>query len=149
MHASDTPCLPSRSALSSGQFGIRNGSINHGGPSTDPFPEGRDRQFQTSLARNGWMSALRSQGLWTASISTFAERHSAYHFEAGFNECFNLGTRGMETAEQVAAVARDWLARNGQRRTGSSMSTSGTPTPPTGRPPRSATPSMTVGSRRG
>ena len=115
VHASDTPCLPSRSALCSGQFGIRNGSINHGGPSTDPFPEGRDRQFQTSLARNGWMSALRAQGVWTASISTFAERHSAYHFEAGFNECFNLGTRGMETAEQVSAVARDWLARNGQR----------------------------------
>jgi arylsulfatase A-like enzyme len=115
VHASDTPCLPSRSALCSGQFGIRNGSINHGGPSTDPFPEGRDRQFQTSLARNGWMSALRAQGVWTASISTFAERHSAYHFEAGFNECFNLGTRGMETAEQVSAVAREWLARNGQR----------------------------------
>jgi choline-sulfatase len=115
VHASDTPCLPSRSALCSGQFGIRNGSINHGGPSTDPFPEGRDRQFQTSLARNGWMSVLRSEGFWTASISTFAERHSAYHFEAGFNECFNLGTRGMETAEQVSAVARDWLARNGQR----------------------------------
>ena len=26
-------------------------------------------------------------GFWTASISTFAERHSAYHFDAGFNEC--------------------------------------------------------------
>ncbi|MGO8870043.1 MAG: sulfatase [Acidimicrobiales bacterium] len=115
VHASDTPCLPSRSALCSGQFGIRNGSINHGGPSTDPFPEGRDRQFQTALARTSWMSALRAQGVWTASISTFAERHSAYHFEAGFNECFNLGTRGLETADQVAEVARDWLARNAQR----------------------------------
>ena len=115
VHASDTPCLPSRSALSSGQFGIRNGSINHGGPATDPFPEGRNRQFQTALARSSWMSALRAQGVWTTSISTFAERHSAYHFEAGFNECFNLGTRGLETAEQVAAVARDWLARNARR----------------------------------
>ena len=115
VHASDTPCLPSRSALSSGQFGIRNGSINHGGPATDPFPEGRDRQFQTALARTGWMSALRAQGVWTASISTFAERHSAYHFEAGFNECFNLGTRGLETADQVSTVARDWLARNAHR----------------------------------
>ncbi len=115
VHASDTPCLPSRSALSSGQFGIRNGSINHGGPSTDPFPEGRDRQFQTALARHSWMNPLREIGMWTASISTFAERHSAYHFEAGFNECFNLGTRGLETADQVAPVARDWLARNGSR----------------------------------
>ena len=56
-----------------------------------------------------------TSGSWTASISTFAERHSAYHFDAGFNECVNLGTRGMETADQVAAVARAWLARNARR----------------------------------
>ncbi len=61
------------------------------------------------------MGALRDVGFWTASISTFAERHSAYHFNAGFNECHNLGTRGLETADQVAAVACDWLARHGRR----------------------------------
>jgi arylsulfatase A-like enzyme len=115
VYASDTPCLPSRTALSTGQFGIRNGAINHGGEATDPFPEGAARRFQTAAARHSWMSALREVGFWTASISTFAERHSAYHFEAGFNECHNLGTRGLETADQVAAVARDWLGRNGQR----------------------------------
>lgn len=115
LHASDTPCLPSRTALSTGQFGIRSGAVNHGGVGTDPFPEGRERRFQTAAARHSWMSALRDVGVFTASISTFAERHSAYHFDAGFNECFNLGTRGMETADQVAAVARDWLARNGPR----------------------------------
>ncbi len=115
VHASDTPCLPSRTALSSGQFGIRNGAVNHGGAGTDPFPEGPGRRFQTAAARHSWMSALRDVGVWTASISTFAERHSAYHFDAGFNECFNLGTRGMETADQVAEVASDWLVRNGRR----------------------------------
>ena len=115
VHASDTPCLPSRSALSSGQFGIRNGSINHGGVATDPFPEGRTRRFQTAAARHSWMSALRDVGVFTASISTFAERHSAYHFDAGFNECFNLGTRGMETADQVARLADQWLERNADR----------------------------------
>jgi choline-sulfatase len=115
VYASDTPCLPSRSALSSGQFGIRNGAINHGGVATDPFPEGRHRRFQTAAARHSWMSALRDVGVWTASISTFAERHSAYHFDAGFNECYNLGTRGLETADQVATVVRSWLDRNGHR----------------------------------
>jgi arylsulfatase A-like enzyme len=114
-HASDTPCLPSRSALSTGQFGIRNGAVNHGGPATDLFPEGERRGFRTRAAAHSWMAPLRDLGLWTTSISTFAERHSAYHFDAGFNECINLGTRGLETAEQVAAVARDWLARNGSR----------------------------------
>jgi arylsulfatase A-like enzyme len=115
VYASDTPCLPSRTALCAGQFGIRNGAVTHGGVRTDPFPEDRDRSFQTAAARYSWMSALRDVGVLTASISTFTERHSAYHFDAGFNECFNLGTRGMETADQVAEAARQWLERHAQR----------------------------------
>ena len=79
---------------------------------TDPFPEGRSRGFRTRAATDGWMAPLRDLGWWTASISTFAERHSAYHFDAGFNECVNLGAKGMETAEEVAAAAEEWLARN-------------------------------------
>ena len=31
VYASDVPCLPSRTALISGMFGIRNGVVNHGG----------------------------------------------------------------------------------------------------------------------
>ena len=61
------------------------------------------------------MAPLRDLGWWTASISTFAERHSAYHFDAGFNECINIGSRGLETADEVAAVAEEWLARNAWR----------------------------------
>ena len=116
VHASDTPCLPSRSALSTGQFGIRNGAVNHGGPATDLFPEGPARGFRTAAAAHSWMAPLRDLGMWTTSISTFAERHSAYHFDAGFNECVNLGTRGLETADQVEAAAREWLVRNAHRR---------------------------------
>jgi len=115
VHASDTPCLPSRSALSTGQFGIRNGAVNHGGTGTDLVPEGARRGFRTEAATHSWMAPLRDLGMWTTSISTFAERHSAYHFDAGFNECLNLGTRGIETADQVVAVAHDWLLRNGHR----------------------------------
>jgi choline-sulfatase len=115
VHASDTPCLPSRSALSSGRFGIRTGAVNHGGVATDPFPEGRRRGFRTRAAGDGWLAPLRALGWWTASISTFAERHSAYHFDAGFNECVNLGTNGMETADEVAAAAEVWLAANAGR----------------------------------
>ena len=115
VHASDTPCLPSRTALSTGRFGIRTGVVNHGGTSTDPFPEGDRRGMRTLAAATSWMAPLRALGMWTASISTFAERHSAYHFEAGFNECVNLGSGGMETADEVAAVAEEWLARNAWR----------------------------------
>ena len=115
VYASDTPCLPSRTALSSGRFGTNNGVVGHGGTSADPFSEGADRGFRSSMALRTWAASMQGAGMWTASISTFPERHSAFHFLAGFNESFNLGTRGIETADQVSEVARDWLRRNGHR----------------------------------
>ena len=39
-YVSDAPCLPSRTALWSGRFGIHNGVINHGGVAAEPFIEG-------------------------------------------------------------------------------------------------------------
>ena len=50
VYASDTPCLPSRTALTTGQFGIRSGTVNHGGVGTDPFLEGDQRGFRTAAA---------------------------------------------------------------------------------------------------
>ena len=35
VYASDVPCLPSRTALITGAFGIRNGVVNHGGAAAD------------------------------------------------------------------------------------------------------------------
>ena len=114
VYASDTPCLPSRSALISGRFGIRNGVINHGGAAADPLTEGRTRKFQTRLAETSWPRIMRGAGMSSATISTFGERHSAYHWYAGFNEVYNLGLMGYETADQVSQVAIDWLRRNGR-----------------------------------
>lgn len=37
VYASDVPCLPSRTALVTGTFGIRNGVNNHGGAAADPL----------------------------------------------------------------------------------------------------------------
>lgn len=114
VHASDVPCLPSRSALLTGQFGIHNGVVNHGGTDADPVLEGASREFWSSLQINSFPSQLKRAGLRTASVSSFAQRHSAFHWYAGLDEAYNVGKYGLETADEVYAIASDWLQRNGR-----------------------------------
>lgn len=113
-HVTDAPCLPSRSALFSGRCGFHTGVINHGGVAAQPFIEGPDRAFRDLFGTTGWMAALRRAGLKTVTISPFGERHSAWHWYAGFNEIYNTGKCGLESAEEVSPVALDWIGRNAQ-----------------------------------
>lgn len=115
VYVSDAPCLPSRSALFSGRFGIHTGAINHGGSSAEMFVEGPGRGFGSILGRTSWMRCLRNAGCYTATISPFGERHAAWHFYASFNEVRNPGRRGLETADEIEPLALDWLRRNGAR----------------------------------
>ncbi|WP_375103177.1 sulfatase [Paenibacillus sp. RS8] len=113
-YCSDAPCLPSRSALMSGRFGIHNGIVGHGGTAADMRREGPKREFNDRLGMESIPAILRQAAMKTTSISTFAERHSAWTFNAGFQEVFNVGGRGHETAEQVLPVALKWLEDNGE-----------------------------------
>lgn len=111
-YTSDAPCMPSRTAMWSGRFGIHTGVINHAGACADPFREGASRGFLDVYGRTGWMRCLRDAGLKTATISPFGERHSAWHWYAGFQEIHNTGGNGMERADQIESVARTWLDRH-------------------------------------
>ena len=113
VHASDTPCLPSRTALLTGRFGIRNGVVNHGGVDADPVIGGPDRQFWSRIQIDSFPSCLKRAGMHTVSVSSFAQRHSAFHWYAGFDEGLNVGKYGLETADEVFAIAEDWLTRRG------------------------------------
>lgn len=111
-YATDSPCLPSRTALWSGRFGIHNGVINHGGTAAEPFVQGPSRGFNSRLGQTSWMRCLRDRGLKTATVSPFGERHSAWHWYANFSEVYNTGKYGLERADEIAPVALDWLGRN-------------------------------------
>ncbi|WP_309119909.1 sulfatase [Paenibacillus sp.] len=111
-YTSDAPCAPSRTALLSGRFGIHSGLVGHGGTAGDYRHEGPGRTFSDRLSHQSLPAFLRKQGLHTALISTFAERHAAWTFYAGFNEVHNIGKRGMESAEEVTPSVLRWMQSN-------------------------------------
>jgi arylsulfatase A-like enzyme len=114
-YASDVPCLPSRTALLSGRFGYHTGAINHGGVASQPFIEGSERGFRDLFGTTSLPAILQTAGYHTAAVSSFPARHSAWHWTAGFNELFDTGSGGQESAHQVSPIATDWLRKNANR----------------------------------
>lgn len=114
VHSSDVPCLPSRTALVTGTFGIRNGVNNHGGRAADLAPRGAERSFANQWVATSLPSVLARAGIRSASISSFPLRHGAMWWSVGFNESMNL-MRGMggERADEVLPGAIEWLERTG------------------------------------
>lgn len=109
-YCSDSPCLPSRTALTSGQFGITNGVIGHFGEAAryrldaghSPHP---DRPL---LGQR-----LGEHGYYTAAVSMFAERHRAYHFLGNFRESIRATNEiNDEDGREVNRVGLDWIRRH-------------------------------------
>jgi arylsulfatase A-like enzyme len=112
-YCSDSPCLPSRAALSSGQFGICNGVVGHFGRAARfRLPAGHDHPADRPLLGGH----LGNHGLYTASVSCFAERHLAYFFLGNFRESIrpsqSLGND--EDAQDVNRAAFRWLDQRGR-----------------------------------
>ena len=114
IYASDAPCLPSRTALNTGRFGIHTGVCSHHGTAADPFIEGAPRRFfQSELGMTSWAESLRSAGYRTVTFTPFGKRHSAYWWYAGFEEMHAYGSPGTSQAHEDGPRALDWLERNG------------------------------------
>jgi len=95
-----------------GRFGIHTGVVGHGGTAADMRLEGERRGFASTLLRTSLPGLLRSAGFRTVSISPFAERHSSWTFYAGFNEMYNTGKNGMESAEEITPTVLKWIENN-------------------------------------
>lgn len=109
----DAPCLPSRTAMTTGRFGIHTGVVNHGGVACQPHIWGRDRGFLCNLTEENWANEYRKAGYHTVAFSPFAQRHGAWHWYAGFMEIHNTGGGGQETADAISPQVCDWLERKG------------------------------------
>jgi choline-sulfatase len=116
VYASDVPCLPSRTALVTGMFGIRNGVNGHAGTAADLASRRAERSFFNQWVGGSLPMALQGGGLRTTSISSFPLRHGAMWWSGGFMESMNLvhGV-GLERADEVLPGALDWLDRRGRQ----------------------------------
>ena len=111
-YASDSPCLPSRTALTSGQFGITNGVVGHYGEAARfRLDTGHGSERERPLLGQH----LQQHGHYTAAVSMFAERHRAYFFLGNFRESVRATNElADEKADEINEFAFDWLRRHGQ-----------------------------------
>lgn len=109
-YASDSPCVPSRTALTSGQFGITNGVVGHFG---DSARFRIDLGHETEPERPLLGQHLGNHGYLTAAVSSFAERHRAWYFLGNFRESIRATPDvGDEPADIVTDRALEWIEKN-------------------------------------
>ncbi len=118
-YISDAPCLPSRTALTTGQFGIHNGVVGHGGTAANLRSDERLYKLQDKLATESLAGSLRRGTLVdpkfkTAVISGFGFRHASWNFYAGFHEVYDTGKSGRESAHEITPIALKWIDENAQ-----------------------------------
>lgn len=114
-YCNSSPCMPSRTGLVSGRFGIRNGVIsNHGAGgrfnvATTLYggPEPENQMFPRQLKAHGYDPI---------AFSNFADRHYALWFMCGWSEFHTPNLKcGSETAEEVNEKLLPWLETNATR----------------------------------
>lgn len=112
-YCNSSPCVPARASFASGRFGVHHGALTHWGPGSEfRFPsDGIDYFADMPLLPR----YLRQHGYRTVSFSSFADRHQANWFYAGWSEMRTHTLRmGREVADEVNAAVLPWLRANGR-----------------------------------
>lgn len=114
LYASDSPCVPSRATFVSGKFGVHHGAVTHWGPGSEfRYPGHGHSHFEEDpvLPR-----LLNQHGIHATSFSSFADRHQAWWFMAGWREFHTYTLKGGgEAADEVNAAVLPWLKANGRK----------------------------------
>ncbi|MFC1582537.1 sulfatase [Planctomycetota bacterium] len=114
-YCASSPCLPARTALMSGRFGINNGVIsNHGAGARFQIdkhlytgPKDHHQPFPRQLMKHEYDPIC---------FSNFADRHFAMWYMCGWREFHTVNLKGgSETADEVNARVLPWLKKNAQR----------------------------------
>ena len=115
LYCASSPCLPARTAWSSGRFGIRNGVCSNHGLGAEFYVRTRHYGGPDSET-DSLMRHLRKHGYDTISFSNFADRHNAMWFMRGWTEFHTPNLKGgYETAEEVNEPLLHWLKQNATR----------------------------------
>jgi len=121
-YCSSSPCLPSRAAWISGQYGIHSGAMSNVGVGKQfrlVQPHGREGgAYDGDIVRVPELMPrhLRRHGTDSISISNFADRHHADWFLYGWTETQSVNLKGgREHAPDVTAKALRWLQNNRDR----------------------------------
>ena len=114
-YCASSPCLPSRTCLMSGRFGIRNGVVsNHG--SGAQFHIATKSYGGPEDANQMLPRQLKAHGYDPICFSNFADRHYAMWFMCGWSEFHTPNLKcGAETAEEVNAKVLPWLKNSATR----------------------------------
>ncbi len=111
-YVSDSPCVPGRASLFGGMFGINNGVATHWGPGSQYRLSADIHREQSHGLTLTMARTFLSHGYYTASVSSFADRHHAFWHTSGFREYHHHTLkRGNETADEVNAAALPLLER--------------------------------------
>lgn len=107
VYCASSPCVPARAAFASGLFGIHSGVVTHWGPGSIFRP---NNDFEHSM----FVPLLRKNGYKAVTFSSFADRHDAYWFMAGWNEVHtHTQKKGDENADEVMNAVIPWLEEHG------------------------------------
>lgn len=107
-YCASSPCVPSRASFASGLFGIHSGVMTHWGP-------GCHFRYLSDPERPMFIRLLRKHGYKLATFSSFADRHDAFWFMAGWNEVHtHTVKKGDEDANEVMDAVIPWVKEHGQ-----------------------------------